>query len=282
MPIFRAVDGTELAYHVRGEGIPLVCLPGGPMRDSSYLGNLGGLSALRRLVMLDLRGTGESAIPADPASYRCDRLVGDAYALQDHLGLDRVDLLGHSAGANLAVQYAARHPLRVSKLILLTPSTRAVGLEASSEMRREIVKLRQAEPWFAEAAAAFERIQAGEGTDDDWTAIAPFTYGRWDAAAQALQVANDKQINAETARAFGGPGAFDPGSIRGSLAAFSSPVLLLAGEMDANTPPQLAAEFAALFPDAKLVVQPGGGHYPWLDDADWFTSAMAAFLDDAR
>ena len=54
--------------------------------------------------MLDVRGTGESAIPADPASYRCDRLVDDVAALQDHLGLDRFDLLGHSAGANVAVR----------------------------------------------------------------------------------------------------------------------------------------------------------------------------------
>ena len=41
MPIFTAPDGTELAYHVRGEGEPLVVLPGGPMRASVYLGDLG-------------------------------------------------------------------------------------------------------------------------------------------------------------------------------------------------------------------------------------------------
>jgi pimeloyl-ACP methyl ester carboxylesterase len=40
------------------------------------------------------------------------------------------------------------------------------------------------------------------------------------------------------------------------------------------------AEFAALFPAAQLVVQPGAGHYPWLDDPDWFVPAVAAFLDD--
>ena len=73
VPVFCAADGTALAYHVHGEGAPLVCLPGGPMRESGYLGDLGGLSAHRQLVMLELRGTGKSAIPVDPASYRCDR-----------------------------------------------------------------------------------------------------------------------------------------------------------------------------------------------------------------
>ena len=69
---------------------------------------------------------------------------------------------------------------------------------------------------------------------------------------------------------------------RAALGAFAPPVLVLAGEVDVNTPPRIAAELAAIFPDARLVVQPGAGHYPWLDDPAWFTSAVAAFLGDGR
>jgi proline iminopeptidase len=280
MPVFRAGDGTELAYHVHGDGAPLVCLPGGPMRDSVYLGDLGGLSAFRRLILLDLRGTGQSAVPADPASYRCDRVVDDVAALQDHLGLDRMDLLGHSAGTNIAALYATRHPSRVSKLALVGPSTRAVGMDASTEMRREVVNLRRDEPWFAEAAAAFERIEAGKATDEDWDAVTPLIYGRWDAAAQAHDAANEEQVNREAAGVFGGPGAFDPEATRAGLTAFPSPVLVLTGEVDVKTPPRLAAQFADFFPGARLFVQPGAGHYPWLDNPGLFTSAVAAFLDN--
>jgi len=102
MPIFTAPDGTTLACHLRGEGEPLVVLPGGPMRASAYLGNLGGLDAHRRLALLDLRGTGDSSVPKDPSTYRCDRLVDDVEALRVHLGLERMDLLAHSAGGSLA------------------------------------------------------------------------------------------------------------------------------------------------------------------------------------
>lgn len=44
MPTFTTYDGTELAYHLQGEGAPLICLPGGAMRASEYLGDLGGLA----------------------------------------------------------------------------------------------------------------------------------------------------------------------------------------------------------------------------------------------
>lgn len=77
MPSFDAADGTRLAYDLVGDGPPLVCLPGGPMQASAYFRDLGGLSARRTLVRLDLRGTGDSAVPLDEASYRADRLVED-------------------------------------------------------------------------------------------------------------------------------------------------------------------------------------------------------------
>ncbi len=108
MPAFAAADGTELAYHVHGTGAPLVCVPGGPMQDPAYLGDLGGLAAYRQLIMLNLRGTGKSAIPRirqlplrPPGGGRL-RAAGSSAS-------GRFDLLGHSAGANIAVQYAVRH-----------------------------------------------------------------------------------------------------------------------------------------------------------------------------
>jgi proline iminopeptidase len=282
MPTFFAADGTKLAYHVRGTGAPLVCLPGGPMRASGYLGDLGGLSAHRRLIALDLRGTGESAVPAVPESYRCDRMVDDVAALQEHLGLGRMDLLAHSAGANLAVQYAVRAERRLNKLALITPSGRAVGLEPGAGMRREVIKQREGEPWYAEAAAAFERVAAGggAGTDADWGAMAPFFYGRWDAAAQAHSAAEKQQMNEEAAGLFSADGAFEPTATRAALGGFGRPVLVVGGAVDLQRPPGVLSEFAALFPAARLVIQPGAGHYPWLDDPGRFAATVTGFLDD--
>lgn len=226
--------------------------------------------------MLDTRGTGGSAIPEDISSYRCDRLVEDVEALRGHLGLARMDLLGHSGGANIATQYAARYPKNVGRLALIGPSTRAVGIPITVETRRELARLRQDEPWFPTAFAALEALMAGGSGERD--AIAPFFYGRWDAAAQQHD-AGSRPGNEQAVALFGAEGAFTPETTRAALAAFAAPVLLLAGEFDLNSPPRSAAEFAELFPDATLVVQAGAGHYPWLDDADRFVTATAAFLN---
>ncbi|WP_326737681.1 alpha/beta fold hydrolase [Streptomyces sp. NBC_01022] len=274
MATFSASDGTRLAYRTYGEGEPVVCIPGGPT-DSRYLGDLGGLSAHRRLIVPDLRGTGRSAVPEDVSTYRCDRLVDDVEALRRHLGLPRTDLLGHSAGANIAVQYAARHPSRVGRLALIAPGARAVGIDITGEERRALARLRSDEPWFPGAFAALEAITRGTGTD--WAAVDPFFYGRWDAAAREHHAAS-RPDNPEAVALFGAEGAFDPAATRAALAAFGAPVLLLAGEFDLNSPPRSTAAFAGLFPDAALVVQEGAGHCPWVDDAGRFVEAVAAFL----
>nr|WSX51370.1 alpha/beta hydrolase [Streptomyces sp. NBC_00974] len=274
MPNFSAPDGTLLAYRVTGDGDPVVCVPGGPA-DSAYLGDLGGLSAHRRLITPDLRGTGRSAVPEDASSYRCDRLVEDIEVLREHLGLPRVDLLAHSAGANIATQYAARYPERVEKLAFIGPGVRAVGIPIAGATRRELARLREDEPWFPAAFAALEAIT--EGTGSDWEAAAPFFSGRWDAAARAHQAAA-RPDNQEAVALFGAEGAFTPESTRAALAAYGAPVLLLTGEFDLNSPPVAVAEFAKAFPNATLTVQPGAGHYPWLDDATRFVATTEAFL----
>ncbi len=176
------------------------------MQDSAYLGDLGGLSGRRRLVLLDLRGTGRSAEPQDPTSWRCDRLVDDVEALRRHLGVDRLDLLAHSGGANLAVLYAARHPERLRQLLLVAPGLAAAGVDVPGSTRRAVARLRARETWFPAAFSALERVTSGAGADDDWAAIAPFFYGRWDAVARAHHAAGEHQRNDRAAAVFGSAG----------------------------------------------------------------------------
>lgn len=276
MTSFLAPDGTRLTCHLRGVGEPLLVLPGGPMRASEYLGDLGGTADRRRLALLDLRGTGDSEVPSDPGTYRCDRMVGDVEAWRVHLGLERIDLLAHSAGACLATLYAARYPERIRRLVLVTPNPSALGLRTTPEDRLAAARLRKGEPWFAEAFPAFEAWLRGEGDFDD--VFLPFFYGRWDEAARAHTDAEVAQTNEEAGDRYSGEGAFSPDATRAALAALTAPVLVYAGELDGGPTPDLARRAAEVFPDAECVVQPGAGHYPWLDAPEWFVSRVVGFL----
>lgn len=277
---FTSYDGTRLAYRRTGEGSPLVCLPGGPGRDADYLGDLGGLGprAGRELVILEPRGTGASAVPDDPATYRCDRMVADVEALRAHLGLAQADLLAHSAGADLAVLYAARYPGRISRLILVTPGLSAVGLSVSDEEFFATMDLRSAEPWFADAKAAVDALFAGDESAETRRRYLPFLYGRWDEAARAHAARDREQRSPAAAAGYYAEGAFDPEQTRAQLAKLTAPVLILAAEFDLKPTPRVAAQAAALFPSGQLTVQPAAAHFAWVNDPATFTAALATFL----
>lgn len=278
MANFLATDRTSLTYHALGDGPPLICLPGGPMRASAYLGDLVGLSAHRRLLRLDLRGTGDSAVPEDTATYRCDRQVDDIEALRVHLGLGRIDLLAHCAGANLAVAYVSRYPERVGRLVLVTPSPhrcRDLGRRQGPARgragagRRDVVR-------GGVRGVGGDRGGAGGGRAlGGHRAVLPWALGlcRPRAARRRLRA----EEPGSRWRLLGGRG-LRPRWQSGGPRPLRAPVLVLAGEVDLNSPPRAMAEYAELFPDARLIVQGGASHHPWMDDAGRFTATVAEFL----
>jgi pimeloyl-ACP methyl ester carboxylesterase len=102
--------------------------------------------------------------------------------------------------------------------------------------------------------------------------------GRWDAVSQARHAQEASQKNADAAAVYYSAGALAPEPTRSALARLRARVLVVAGEYDVALPPACAAEYAGLFGQAALAVQPGGGHYPWLDDPEWFVRTLAEFL----
>ena len=278
MSSFASYDGTELGYHVRGGGLPLVCLPGGPGRAAEYLGDLGGLSESRQLVLLDPRGVGSSADPADPATFRVDRLVSDVESLRIHLGLDRMDLLAHSAGAFLATLYAAAHPQRLSRLILVTPGLAAVGTQGTEEEFLAALDRRAAEPWYPEARAALEKIMAGDLSVEAFRASRPFFYGRWDETARAHATMGVSERNQAAREGYFAGLDLDPPATRAALKKLTAPVLLYAGTLDPMVTPAMARAAAPVFNDAAVAVQPGASHFPWVDDPAAFAAAAGPFL----
>lgn len=279
MPHFSSYDGTRLAYHEKGAGEPLICVPGGPFRASAYLGDLGGLSAHRRLILLDHRGTGDSDTPADPDTYTCVNVIKDVEALRAHLGLERMDLLSHSAAGNILTLYAAHYPQRVARMVLVAPGWRATDLEFTDDEWIAAMRRRAGEPWFDEAFAAMMRLDMGEQDAATRLAASRLFFGRWTDAAREFTESEPDQVNEDARIAFRAPDSFgDPDDTRKRLAGLTVPVLLLGGDLDPAPTPRLLREFVNWFPNGRLVIQPEAGHNPWMDDAEVFVATVAGFL----
>jgi pimeloyl-ACP methyl ester carboxylesterase len=278
VPSFESYDGTALAYREVGDGPPVVCVPGGPGRSVEYLSDLGGVSGSRRLVLSDLRGVGGSADPLDPETLRVDRLVHDVEALRAHLGLDRIDLLAHSAGAVLAVLYAAAHPDRVSRLVLVTPGLGALGLGAGADDLAAALERSAAEPWHADAVAALDQLMTGDLSIEAFRASRPLFYSRWDGAAQAHAMLGVTERHLRARMGYFAGVSVDVAANRAAMARLPAPVLLYGGELDPLVPPAVLTEAAPLFHDATVVVQPAAAHFPWVDDPVAFARSLGPFL----
>ena len=279
MSVLVALDGTRLAYTELGQGPPLLCLPGGPGRASAYLEELGGLSAEATLVRLDTRATGHSEVPADPSSLRFDRLAADVEALREHLSLEQVDVLGHSAGCLVAQAWAAAHPERVHSLVLVTPTDRLQGGQRADVAA--IRQGRQGEDWYAEAAEAQAALADAPPAQQQALvrATRPFFYGRWDERTQAHAATADRQSSKRAELGFGaGIEDVDLAGMLAVLADLDVPVLVLGGERDALTGVASVALVAGSFPRAQTVVLPGAGHFPWVDEPEAFRAVVSGFL----
>lgn len=278
-------DGRTLAYRRVGSGPVLVCHPGGPGFSSAYLGDLGGLSRRNTLILLDPRGTGRSGRPADPGAYAIADYVADLEELRGHLGCERIDLLGHSHGGMVAIAYAGRHPGRIGRLVLA--STLARLHETFDADSRAAIEARAQEPWFEDAHAALSAEQQGRFESDDELGrlvrgAMPLYFARYAGPqAEFVDSLRGERFNADALRLFFADGlaALD---LRGDLREIDAPVLVITGADDFLASPVCAEDIASHLADARIVVIPGCGHFPFVDSADRFRSEIQSFLDERR
>jgi proline iminopeptidase len=115
-----SLDHAELYVREIGQWRPMIILHGGPDFNQAYLlPELDRLAASFRLIYYDQRGRGKSAGNVRPVDVNIESEIEDLEGLRRHFRLESFALLGHSWGGLLALEYAIRHPDRVSHLILM-------------------------------------------------------------------------------------------------------------------------------------------------------------------
>ncbi|MBH5336719.1 alpha/beta hydrolase [Streptomyces pactum] len=286
MPYYTSYDAARLSFRVLpardGDGRsrpPLVCLAGGPGRDAAYLGDLGGLDAHRDLIAPDSRGTGDSPT-ADPQHYAFPRLAEDLEALRAHLELERLVLLAHGAAATTAQAYAAAHPERTARLVLVCPDARLQGERTGDAW--EIFRSRADEPWWPEADRAARRLAERHEPEEVralLAATAPAAYDRWE-EPQRAHAADEAGQSHPVPRAGFWQGVDEAArrAVLARLAELPGPVLVVSGDRDAVAGVRAGELVAASVPDGRHHTLPGAGHYPWVDRPAEFRTVVEEFL----
>jgi pimeloyl-ACP methyl ester carboxylesterase len=281
MERLTTADGRTLAYHRSGSGPTLVCHPGGPGFSSLYLGDLAGVDRELELVLLDPRGTGGSDPARDSGGYAIADYAADVEELRDHLGVERLLLLGHSHGGVVATEYAASHPDRVERLILASTLSRH-GPEQEAAMQ-QAVEARQGEPWYDDAVAALETEAQGSFADgrelmELCRRMMPLYYADYGEREQR-HVASlaDDSLCVDATRLWEKE-IWEHFDMRPLLPSLTMPTLVITGEQDFITGPACAAELAEGIPTAKTIVLPGAGHMIHVEAPERFREAVLSFL----
>src|SRR5262249_12118544 len=132
------IDGPAGALHVSdggsGQRLPVLFIPSLGGTIAQWAAQLDHLRPTRRALVIEVRGHGRSAAPAD-SDYSLDAMAPDVDAIVQHLGVERSLVVGHSMGGGIALAYAAAHPQQVVGLFLVDPiddpARRPAGVAAS-------------------------------------------------------------------------------------------------------------------------------------------------------
>jgi proline iminopeptidase len=271
-----------------GRGQPVIVLHGGPDFDHRYLlPDLDRLADTFRLIYYDQRGRGRSAdeVQAEDVTLASD--VDDLDQVRQHLQLESPALLGHSWGAVLALEYALRHPARVSRLILMNPAPVSASdfavlrkvyvqkLGADMERQREIVASTAYQEGDPEAVAARYRLHfkpALKRPEDYEKLMATMKAGfvRQGKAGIVKARAVEDRLMRDTWQADG----YD---LLPRLRNLNIPTLVIAGDHD-FIPGEIAVHIARAMPNAHLVTMRDCGHFAYLECAGDVRRALNDFF----
>jgi pimeloyl-ACP methyl ester carboxylesterase len=270
-----APDGVRLAYAVVGQG-PVLVKAANWLSHLEYDWNspvwqhwLTGLARNNTLVRYDERGCGLSDWNVN--EFTLDSWVLDLEAVVDALGLERFPLLGISQGASIAVEYAVRHPEKVSRLILYGGYIRGrLHRDLTPEQLEELdVMIQLIKIGWGKKHPAFRQVFSTlflpEGTPEQLHAF-----------NELQRISTSPEI---AARIVSGFQAID---VREQASRITQPTLVLHARGDLRIPFEEGRLTASTIPNARLVTLESKNHILLENEPAWkrFLEEVSAFLED--
>jgi proline iminopeptidase len=279
------VNNTGLYFRDIGQGPPVIILHGGPDFDHTYLlPQLDLLSDSLRLIYYAQRGRGKSASSVQPEEVSIASEINDLEAVRGYFRLESCVVLGHSWGGLLAMEYALRHPQRISHLILM--NTAPASHDDYLLFRQERLIRQEGD------AEALEKISSSASyTQGDPDAVAEYYRIHYKAALKRPELL--ESLIASLRASFTREGILKGRAIEDRLmdetwlsgdynllprlARLDLPALIIHGDYD-FVPVECAARIAQAIPGARFVVLKDTGHFSYLESPVEVRKIIGAFL----
>jgi proline iminopeptidase len=265
--------GATLYTRDVGRGQPIIVLHGGPDFDHSYLlPDLDRLSDSYRLIYYDQRGRGKSAdgVRAEDVTLASD--IADLDKVREHFQLGSTAVLGHSWGTLLALEYAIRHPERVSHLILMNPGPASAAdfkqfrkerlekLGADLERLRAVAATDGYKAGDPDAVAAYYRIhfKAALKRPEDYERLMSIMRPSFTTSEAILKARHVED------RLMADSWSLDGYDLLPKLRSLAIPTLVIYGDSD-FIPSFVAEHIAEALPTARFVTMKECGHFAYLE-----------------
>jgi len=253
------VSGVQLFHRVSGAGSPVVLVHAIGCDHRMWDALAAALEPRHRVIRFDVRGHGRSLVT--PRPYTLEQLADDVAALMDDLAIERAHYVGLSMGGMIGQAFALRHAGRLDRLVIAN-STSSYGpdgaktwqarVKAVEEGGLEAIRDMVAARYFSEAFRA-THAKVVDQVMERFVATPREGYlGCCDAIARLDFTAKLPQIRART--------------------------LVLAGALDAGTPPAMSDVIARGIPGARLEMVFGAAHLAAVEAPTAFNAAVLGFL----
>ena len=273
MPDIKIDGATTLHYATSGAGEPILLIPGLGLDHSYYRFGIPLLSRHLQVLAVDPRGIGRST--KSPPPYTVEAWADDFAVMIDKLAFGPIHVLGSSLGGSIALALAQRHPGKLKSLIVVGGFSE---LDRATELNFRL-RLR-----LIEKLGMSDEVADYMGL---WTLTRKFINSD---AGFATMRANQANIRANSAQSYSAFveallkwGRCQPGQERepkftALLDSIKTPTLVVTSDNDHLIPKELSDLIAARIAGAKLVVMPGAGHIPFMEQPEEVVRIVLEFL----
>lgn len=285
------LNGVRFWYRVAGNTAPgaptVVYLHGGPGYNSYSFSVLIGprLERSLRMVYFDQRGSGRSERPWS-GHYQLDTLAADVEALRRTLGLSKIALIGHSFGGTLALEYAARYPQHVSRMVLVSAYS-----DHAVTCREQRAGATAAYPDAFARMAADTVDSAGRHRSDcemEFHALSQEQFDRLNNARQfvdstyrlrqdSIDAVSGLSNTGEMGHALANAGLYDRYEFK-AYDRLSMPVLIVAGRHDGAVGLTSQEALARAIPQSRLLIYEHSAHFPYVEEPERFAHDVTTFI----